>query len=459
MKILCDNPRIIINPNLPNLLLRYRRYYLKGKPYKCLGRQITTYNDTYRHVFSVKRNHITREDVDDCYVLCEKTGETFPIYIEVPCGSCPNCIKSRQNTQVYRAKLETFDHLVKPWFVTLTYDDEHLPLIWFPIWNEEDCLYDEHCTSTLSIEDVQKFLKRLRINLERKYAQQHGYKIRYSCVGEYGKNTRRPHYHLIIWNLRCYNHTDFLAVNQIVHDSWQKGFTYTRIIDPVKDGGKTFRYTTKYLHKSPDKQKLPHAVEPYYNKTIIEGFRAPFHTSSNRGGGIGTPYLRKHAKELSHTYAYTLNPFSQFTEPVQFNSHVISVLFPSYARLVPSEYRNAVRDLLYFDAWETPQEPRLIKEILDEFRDSLTFIPNKEQIPMKHSKLRFSSAEECVEYIKKHRASARYVAPSEAAAMQLKRDIFLMHNFGYTDITEEQVKQRSYDAVVSFNRQFTNELL
>jgi len=60
-------------------------------------------------------------------------------------------------------------------FVTLTYNPKNLP-----------------ANGTLVVDDVQRFLKRLRKKLEPK-------KIRFFLCGEYGEKLARPHYHLIIF--------------------------------------------------------------------------------------------------------------------------------------------------------------------------------------------------------------------------------------------------------------------
>lgn len=58
-------------------------------------------------------------------------------------------------------------------FVTLTYDDEHLP-----------------ANASLSKRDVQLFFKRMR---------KAGFSLRYVCCGEYGENGGRPHYHCVFY--------------------------------------------------------------------------------------------------------------------------------------------------------------------------------------------------------------------------------------------------------------------
>lgn len=62
-------------------------------------------------------------------------------------------------------------------FVTLTYDEQHLP---------QD--------KSLRKEDLQQFLKRLRYYFP-------GREIRYFAVGEYGDESWRAHYHLIIYGV------------------------------------------------------------------------------------------------------------------------------------------------------------------------------------------------------------------------------------------------------------------
>lgn len=63
-------------------------------------------------------------------------------------------------------------------FLTLTYDDEHLP--------DDNSLKPRH---------LQLFLKRLRFSMEPK-------RFRYFAVGEYGDQSQRPHYHLALFGVR-----------------------------------------------------------------------------------------------------------------------------------------------------------------------------------------------------------------------------------------------------------------
>lgn len=71
-------------------------------------------------------------------------------------------------------------------FLTLTYDDEHLPP-----------------NGSLDKKAFPRFIKRLRRHLDRKYKVPP--KIKYFHAGEYGSETNRPHYHAILFN---YNFPD-----------------------------------------------------------------------------------------------------------------------------------------------------------------------------------------------------------------------------------------------------------
>jgi hypothetical protein len=91
----------------------------------------------------------------------------------VGCGQCIHCRSNRRREWVHRILLEMHQHEFNT-FLTLTYDDEHVP--------KDFSLKPEHLT---------KFLKRLRKKTE--------YPIRYFAVGEYGDESQRPHYHLALF--------------------------------------------------------------------------------------------------------------------------------------------------------------------------------------------------------------------------------------------------------------------
>lgn len=93
-----------------------------------------------------------------------------------PCGRCPACLKRKRNDWITRFCEEMKKHDFCQ-FITLTYDDDHLPL----------SLCD---APTLDKRHLQAFFKALRKEVD----------IKYYAIGEYGPNTFRPHYHALIWS-------------------------------------------------------------------------------------------------------------------------------------------------------------------------------------------------------------------------------------------------------------------
>lgn len=98
----------------------------------------------------------------------------------LPCGQCIGCRLEYSRQWAIRCDHEArlYGHNA---FVTLTYDDDHIP----------------H-NGTLVREHLQKFLKRLRFDFS---AKRMG-RVRYFGCGEYGEETARPHYHLVLFNCR-----------------------------------------------------------------------------------------------------------------------------------------------------------------------------------------------------------------------------------------------------------------
>lgn len=103
---------------------------------------------------------------------------------EVPrnCGKCLWCRKPYARNWVTRMQLEAMVYEPCNAFVTLTYDDDHLPR-------------SDTGVATLDREDWRLFIKRLRINTYRKW----GLRIRFFMCGEYGERLGRPHYHAILF--------------------------------------------------------------------------------------------------------------------------------------------------------------------------------------------------------------------------------------------------------------------
>lgn len=140
------------------------------------------------------------------------------------CGRCMPCRINLREEWTAKIVLENYVFNAKyqqnGFFVTLTYNEEHRPQ-----------------NNNLSKDDVQKFLKRLRKNVQIKW--------RYYCVGEYGSKPPiyHPHYHLIIWP-RCLDKVNLLHMEKWISDCWKKGF-----IQVSEANEQRARYCAQYTTK------------------------------------------------------------------------------------------------------------------------------------------------------------------------------------------------------------------
>lgn len=95
--------------------------------------------------------------------------------INVPCGKCEFCLSNKRQQWSFRLNAEA-NYARSAFFVTLTYNDAHLP---------KDGIANKR--------DVQNFFKRFRKSIP-------DYKIKYFLVSEYGETYGRVHYHMLLFN-------------------------------------------------------------------------------------------------------------------------------------------------------------------------------------------------------------------------------------------------------------------
>lgn len=167
------------------------------------------------------------------------------LYIKVPCGRCIACQNNRRSSWVLRNRYENLNS-ESSIFVTLTYDDENVPLT-------------KKQELTLDYEDVKKFMKRLR----KKFPDS---SLKYFLCGEYGSHTFRPHYHAIIYNLPLLdNGKDFVEYyNKILADTWGLGHVTSSVVTDARIG-----YITKYIIKSDDDRKKYQETEIKRPKLLV----------------------------------------------------------------------------------------------------------------------------------------------------------------------------------------------
>ncbi|UPW40974.1 replication initiator protein [Sigmofec virus UA08Rod_5899] len=114
-------------------------------------------------------------------------------YIDIPCGHCIGCRLERSRQWANRCLMELEYH-DSAYFVTLTYNDEHVPRSYYA----DPETGEAQPSLTLSKRDFQLFMKRLR----KAFPDD---KIRFFACGEYGPETFRPHYHAILYGLHLHD--------------------------------------------------------------------------------------------------------------------------------------------------------------------------------------------------------------------------------------------------------------
>ena len=181
----------------------------------------------------------------------------YPDGLLVPCGKCLACRIARRQEWSMRClhELSSFDDAV---FVTLTYDDDHLPP-----------------NGTLVVDDLQKFFKRLRKEVKRRGSPD---KIRYYACGEYGDRFGRPHYHVILFGLSLRDDD-----KSMVRYKWPHGLVHFGTVTPD-----SISYVCQYIDKKYTGDK---AVEEYTDKG-----RAPIFKVCSLG--IGRAYLEQNKEQM-----------------------------------------------------------------------------------------------------------------------------------------------------------------
>lgn len=139
------------------------------------------------------------------------------------------------------------------YFLTLTYDDEHLPLT----KNGNPSLNKEHLYEFLHklVNEGQRLWqeKLKKDGMTWKERKKIRLPIRYFAVGEYGENLDRPHYHIILFN--------YPADKKGMADAITKLWSKEQLIPSVLyASGKLCNYITKYMLKN-DEKYLPKDVE------------------------------------------------------------------------------------------------------------------------------------------------------------------------------------------------------
>ena len=150
-----------------------------------------------------KQDKILGSPISDWQKLVKNYNDA---YIYVPCGTCAECLQSKQNSFIQRAIMELrFSHM---YYITLTYKDDAIPIV--ETSKGELLRYPDSC-------DIQNMFKRIRFynSIDRHFS--------YCAFSEYGGKTHRPHWHILLF-IEKYDKDDYIDIVNYEQMLWKLFF-------------------------------------------------------------------------------------------------------------------------------------------------------------------------------------------------------------------------------------------
>lgn len=200
--------------------------------------------------------------------------------LQLPCGRCVGCRLERSRQWVVRMMHEASLY-GENGFVTLTYDDAHLPP-----------------GGSLRYSDFQGFMRRLRERLRRR----DGTRVKFYMCGEYGEELERPHYHVALFG--CSFRADRYVFakggsgkvvyrSPLLESCWELGSSCVGELTPESAG-----YIARYVLK---KVTGPRSSEHYDKVDVDTGevtHRVPEFAHMSLRPGIGGRWFERFASDV-----------------------------------------------------------------------------------------------------------------------------------------------------------------
>ena len=210
--------------------------------------------------------------------------------LQLPCGKCQQCRLKYSRDWAVRCMLESKKYKHNE-MLTLTYDPEHLPMV----DGIDTATGEKTKVPTLCKRDLQLFMKRLRKAFN-------GETIRFFACGEYGDKNKRPHYHLILYNINIPDKRSFgvnergneQETSEIIRKIWNKG-----IVGLCPVTFESCAYVARYIFK---KQKGGNSANLYE----LRGQQPEFVLMSRRPG-IGHDFYNANKDDIYKTDNFFVN--------------------------------------------------------------------------------------------------------------------------------------------------------
>jgi hypothetical protein len=296
------------------------------------------------------------QEDDGSIVFSQKRGNSIIRELKLPCGRCIGCRLDRSLAWAGRIASEAKLYPQNA-FITLTYEDEHLPQ-----------------NGQLIKQDFQQFMKRLR----KRYAGvipvpglDDGSKpnsIRYFMCGEYGDENGRPHFHACLLNfqfpdLKRYRKNkqgDWIYTSRRLTQLWGKGICTTANLS-VESAAYVARYVTKKITGD-----LAHE---HYKRIDLETgeiyYLEPEFATMSRKIALGIPFLTKYCPDVYNIDKLHINKASgqmlKIKPPRTWDNHLEKMNPDLYKEIRYTREENGMEHYLEYPE-EFTEERLLVKE-------------------------------------------------------------------------------------------------
>lgn len=287
------NPFVEINPHVKSFMrIRLKELY---KPYRsnfiplpyfalifAIRKTYFVPSDGFRYYSDYYKKYIYMPCCNPLPMTIHGNNRDYKIY--VPCGRCYNCQSARRGAFALRCRTEMELNKIRGsnYFVTLTYDDNHL-FTFKSSYYKNQYLKEQYCKLEkdreyniflLEKKKISLFMRKLRRHL--KYNGVLDYKFILS--GEYGSLHNRPHYHFLYFSPYYIRHDFF---ENLLSSLWSKG--------SVK---------VEFMHDANINYVGKHSVKSDFGCSFQQKYAPAFMVYSTKSGAVGSclkhnPFYRR----------------------------------------------------------------------------------------------------------------------------------------------------------------------
>ena len=233
--------------------------------------------------------------------LCDRIARnsfdgSVPEVQKIPCGKCTECRLEYSKQWAQRLVCESSLYC-ENWFITLTYDEDHLL----------DCIDYTVSPWTHSLDYVASLRKDHFVKWKKDFLEYMRYYynvigIRFYMCGEYGSKNHRPHFHAILFNcpipdlklvksvnLGGYNYCYYSS--EILKNTWKRGFVMLGNVS-----WNSCAYVARYVMKK--MQGPDHKL--YYELCDLEGYEPiqSEYVNMSRRPGIAREYFENTFRDV-----------------------------------------------------------------------------------------------------------------------------------------------------------------